>query len=182
MATNKKKTGRGGRPPAIVSERRKQRAIAMTEEGKTQAQIARALGVTPVAVCLSLKELRKTMNNATAHDFAVYRKGQLAILESIEDALLENKVAPDVAREWRAIRADIARLLGLNAPERSVSVNVDTNNNPGLTVEFLRHAHGLSEEDMQRVFAFMDALPKQKPVVDDSYFPEEEKLLEDGEQ
>ena len=111
-----------GRPPAIVSERRKQQAVKLLGEGKTQAQVARALGVTPVAVCLSLKELRKTMTTATQHDYEVYRKGQLAILENIEDALLENKVSPDVAREWRQIRADIAKLLGLNAPERSLSI------------------------------------------------------------
>ena len=178
MSANKKKSG--GRPPAIVSEQRKQKAIELAGKGKSQVQIAQELGVSQVAICKSLKELRRTMSAATARDFEVYRKGQLAILESIEDALLENKVAPDVAREWRAIRSDIARLLGLNAPDRSVSVNVATPADSGLTVEFLRRAHGLSDADMNKVFAFMETLPKQKPVIDASYFPEDEKQLGDG--
>ena len=120
-----KKRNNKGRPSAIVTQKRRQRVVELTKAGVKQADIARDIGITPVAVCLALKELRKTMTETTAQDFEVYRKAQLAVLEQIEDALLENKVSPEVAREWRQIRSDIATLLGLNAPHRTLSIRTE---------------------------------------------------------
>lgn len=158
-----------GRVTAIVSQKRRQDAIAMIGEGKSQKEVARVLGVTPVAVCKSLKKLRETMQTATAHDYAIYRKGQLAILEQIEASLLENKVTPEVAREWRQIRGDIATLLGLNSPAKSI-VATTPNLNPTV-VEFLKASHGLSEQQLIQTFESMKALPRAPIVVDASYLP-----------
>jgi hypothetical protein len=52
---------------------------------------------------------------------------QLKILEGMEEFLLAEKIDLDTAREWRAIRTDIAKLLGLNREVvPRVEVNVQT--------------------------------------------------------
>jgi hypothetical protein len=151
-----------GRPSAIVTQQRRKRVVELTKAGVKQADIARDLSITPVAVCLALKELRKTMTESTAQDFEVYRKAQLAILEQIESALLENKVSPEVAREWRQIRGDIATLLGLNAPHRTLSIKTEIGSDvaKGFYVRFAKATMKLKHpESWQRLWDFIEAMP-----------------------
>jgi len=158
----KKKGNTKGRPPAIVSERRKQKAIELLNAGSSQAQVARELGVTEASVCTALKKLRETMTVDTQATFEDYRKVQLAILESIEDSLLQNKVAPDVAREWRQIRSDIATLLGLNAPHRTLSIKTEigSDQTKGFYVRFAKATMKLRHpESWQRLWDFIEAMP-----------------------
>lgn len=57
----------------------------------------------------------------------------------------------------------------------NVLVNVERPEQRGLNFELLRHAHGISEADMrEKVLPFLDALPKEKPFIDASYFPDAE--------
>lgn len=74
--------------------------------------------------------------------------------------------------------------LGLRGTAASnlLAVNVDGSpDQRSVTFEFLQHSHGLGEADLQKVFAFMDKLPRERPVVDASYYPTDEtQLLEDG--
>ncbi len=68
----------------------------------------------------------------------------------------------------------------------NVRVSVEQPEQYGLTFEFLRHAHGIAAADMEKVWAFMDALPRETVTVDASYFPDESycetpaALLTDG--
>jgi hypothetical protein len=55
----------------------------------------------------------------------------------------------------------------------NVLVNLEQPEQRGATFEFLRHAHGLSEEQMAEVWQFMDSLPRLKSTIDASYFPDE---------
>ncbi len=174
----KKKGNYKGRVPKVIAELRRQDIIKMTGEGVPNTEIAKALGITPVGVCKSLRKLRESMSEATSRDFEVYRKGQLAILEQIESSLLENQVTPEVAREWRQIRGSIAELLGLNAAQKNLNIIVPAES--GAAFELLRHSHGLDDGQLAKVYVFMDGLERRKPVVDATYFPPEEpKQLEE---
>jgi hypothetical protein len=64
-----------------------------------------------------------------------------------------------------------ARLLGLDAPSKSVQAVVSPD---GAAFEFLRHSHGLSDDQLTKVYTYMDTLEREKPVIDASYFPPEE--------
>jgi len=72
-----------------------------------------------------------------------------------------------------------ARLLGLDAPTKAITASITPE---GTAYDFLRHSHGLDDGQLAEVYAFMDGLERQKPVIDASFFPQEEtKLLEAGE-
>jgi hypothetical protein len=75
----------------------------------------------------------------------------------------------------------LSRLLGLDAPTKSVSATVSANaGGPAEAFEFLRHSHGLSEEQLAEVYAFMDQLPRKPLVIDASSFTEDEPAGESG--
>ena len=150
-----------GRPSSVVTEQRRKRAIALIDAGAMQVEVARELGITSASVCRSLKKLRAAMVIDTGRDFEAYRRGHLAILECIESSLLENKVEPEVAREWRKIRADIATFAGLNAPSKSISARVDMNVDPDTLVgyrRFVAETRGLNAEQIESVHLFARSL------------------------
>ena len=60
-----------------------------------------------------LKQLHAKWAECNPEDFEKLRQVQLKILEGMEEFLLAEKIDLDTAREWRAIRTDIAKLLGL---------------------------------------------------------------------
>lgn len=72
---------------------------------------------------------------------------------------------------------EVLAALGISgtSARTNVLVNVESAEQRGIRFELLRHAHGVSETDMRgKVFPFLDSLQKQKPVIDSSYFPDEE--------
>lgn len=75
-----------------------------------------------------------------------------------------------------AAREVLAALgIGGTSARTNVLVNVDQTAQRGIFYEFTQHSHGLSETDLrEKVFPFMDSLPRQKPTVDASYFPDAE--------
>ncbi len=170
-----KKKNKGGRPPAAVSERRKRTAIKLLGEGHTQRSIAEQIGVTPVTVCRNLKELRETMATATQADFETYRKGQLAILELIEENLLNGAIPTDVAGEWRRVRSDITKLMGWNAPERSVSINVEADSSKLVGYrKFVAETQYLSGQQLEEVYKFARSLSTAREPIEVHFLPEAE--------
>ena len=95
-------------------------------------------------------------------------------IEAVVFALGKAAVSGDVA----AAREVLANL-GLRGTAASslLALNVEPS---GTSFEFLKHSHGLSEEQLNELWAYMDALPRDgPPVIDASYFPLEN---EDGQQ
>ena len=129
-----------------------------TEVAKSFSASFLALSKPPVSPSAQYAELREkialsladfTHANACHGSEAVeaYREGQLAMLELMETFLLGGSIAPEIAREWRAIRSDIAALKGLNAPSRSLNITVETDpERMGLFARFLRETRFLSSE------------------------------------
>jgi hypothetical protein len=79
-----------------------------------------------------------------------------------------------------AIHDRVARLLGLDAPTKSVSASISANaGGPSEAFEFLRHAHGLSEEQLAEVYSFMDQLPRKPLTLDARFFNEPEQTGEE---
>jgi predicted DNA-binding transcriptional regulator YafY len=92
----------------------------------------------------------------------------------------EDMTSSDVVTGLLAVHDRLARLCGLDAPTKSVSATVTANaGGPPEAFEFLRHAHGLSEEQLAEVYVFMDQLPRKPLVIDASYFPEPEPAGEE---
>jgi hypothetical protein len=68
---------------------------------------------------------------------------------------------------------EVLAALGISGTTARTNVLVNVEGEQGATFEFRRHAHGLSPEQLLEVWAFMDGLPRQKPVIDASYFPDD---------
>lgn len=156
-----------GRPPAIVTQKRRQRAVEMLNAGATQVEVARDLSITPVAVCKALKRLRETMTADTQANFEDYRKAQLAVLEQMETALLDGSVTPEVSARWLAIRNSIADLLGINAPHRTLSIKTEigSDQTKGFYVRFARATMKLKHpESWARLWGFIESMPSDYPA------------------
>jgi hypothetical protein len=131
----------------------------------TQQRIADAIGASNRdAVGRDLREIAKPMviENTEAREAAKLQ--QLRTFELIERSLVDGKVPPDIAREWLHVRAEISKLVGLNAETRStrLNLNVDATADPttmGFYDRFIRGSRGRTPDQMEEVFRFMDSLP-----------------------
>ena len=90
--------------------------------------------------------------------------------EAIAEAIFRSAARGDIA----AAREAMAVLAGSAGSSRSqVNVLVNNSGETSISYEFLKHAHGLSPEQLVEVWAFMDALPRQQITIDSSYFPDD---------
>jgi hypothetical protein len=132
-----------------------------------QKKMAEALGVSRWTIYRSLKPLVEQMRDTNPEKFLEGRLQQKAVYELMEQALVEGTIPPDVARAWQSIRDSISRLMGYDAPSKSVHVNVATNT--AVQYRFLEHSHGLRADQIEEVFRFMDALPRRTVSIADCY-------------
>jgi transcriptional regulator with XRE-family HTH domain len=139
----------GKRKPDSVIAQRVADAVPRLNAGESQQDVADALGVDRITIYRNLKKLtEKLVGEATEG-----RLAQLKVFELIEQSLVEGKVEPEVAREWRAIRSEISQLLGLNAPTKSITAHVATQGD-GRFHRFIQAAAGLSDGQLETVLQF----------------------------
>jgi hypothetical protein len=106
---------------------------------------------------------------------------QYQILQRMERALIEGTLDAEIINAWNRVRESIAKLLGLNAPTKSVHANVNVN--PEHSQEFLEYraavAH-LNDEQKADVLRYAKSLPNlwKAPPMDMSG---PTKLLIEGE-
>jgi hypothetical protein len=137
---------------------------------KKLVELVKADGTKPTPEELGV--CRKTLYN----DFtALDSQGQLAITEQdrrqmvnaqyevllrMEKAAIEGTLDPDVINTWNRVRESIAKLLGLNAPAKTVTAHVEVN--PEHSQEFLDYraavAH-LNDEQKAEVLRYAKSLP-----------------------
>jgi hypothetical protein len=125
-----------------------------------QKKMAEALGVSRWTIYRSLKPLVEKMRETNPEKFLEGRLQQKAVYELMEQALVEGTIEPDVARAWQSIRDSISRLMGYDAPSKSVHVNVSTDGT-GRFHKFVQSVAGLSEAQLEQVFAFAAALERE---------------------
>jgi hypothetical protein len=105
-------------------ERRQVKVAEAFMKNLTRRQIAAEVGTNLAAVKRDLAALSGRFQAENSEAFAEYRKAQLAVLELMEESLVTGKASPDVVNAWRGVRGDISKLLGLDAPTKSISVNL----------------------------------------------------------
>ena len=160
----------------LKAKERTAKALALLNDGMPVTHVARELGVNRKTLYRNLKKLETEVDSANAEALEQRRERHEAELRTMIDFLLNSPEMSDseVVGHFRMYQADIAKLVGINKERAGAQVAVQVNEGAGLAFEFLKHSHGISEADMQKVFAFMDSLPREKPVVDASYFPQPE--------
>ena|ERR1700683_3318865 len=160
--------GRGNKASKAAIAARQAKERKMIEENPnvlgqmTQAEIADAIGAANrLQVQRDLQQISKPLQLENSAAFEQMKHAQLQTYELMERSLIEGKVSPETAREWRGIRSEISQLLGLNAPSKSVHVNV-TASQTGRFHKFVQAAAGLSEVQLEKVFQFAASLEREQ--------------------
>ena len=165
-------------------EGRRVRVIELLKEGKTApqaAEIVRAEGfpASDVTVRRDFRALAPAWRAGNEQAFDHYRQKQLAELEGLRAELKNDKIKPDRRIDLALSILDREiRLLGTEAPSKAIVGHVRENTT--IQNRFLEHAYGLSELQINEVFAFMDSLPRHKVSIADC-FPKQVPQLEAGD-
>jgi hypothetical protein len=156
----------GKRKADAVIAQRVAEAVPRLNAGESQKDVADALGVDRITIYRNLRKLTdKLIGEATEG-----RLAQLKVFELIEQRLIENKVTPEVAREWRAIRSEISQLLGLNSPHRTINATINAEVDPQKLGRYRRFCHEtrfMSDSQLEQVYALCAPLnlpPPREPV------------------
>ena len=154
---------RGNKTSKAARAERQAKALDLMKTGETQEAIAELLGVSRTTFWRDLQAIEARYVEGSKEDVAAFKKSQYDALIRIESATAEGSIEPDVANALVRVRDSVARLLGLNAPERKVVGHIDADVDPAKLVgyrKFLYHTRHLSEEDVNaKVFPFCDSLP-----------------------
>ncbi|MBZ5687214.1 MAG: helix-turn-helix domain-containing protein [Acidobacteriia bacterium] len=154
---------RGNKTSKAERAERQAKALELMKTGATQESIAEVLGVSRMTFWRDLQAIEARYVEGSQEDVAAFKQSQYEALIRIESATAEGSIEPDVANALVRVRDSVARLLGLNAPERKVVGHVDADIDPAKLVgyrKFLYHTRHLSEEDVNaKVFPYCDSLP-----------------------
>lgn len=175
--------GRGNKRSKAAIEDRRLRLTEALREGKPQAAITEELGISRQTLYRDLEALTKRFLEAiNTEDVRALKKVQVEARQKTAGAVLEGTVPPDVSNAWAKLQDGIERILGLNAESRAIVAHVSASTDTTV-LEFRKHADGLTGDDLQKVWAFMDSLPRtpQATVRDASWYPEPEPKLLEGQ-
>jgi len=192
--------GRGNKSSQSQIEARRRRLAKLLAKGHSTGEAEIILqregfrGTDRVTLDRDLKQLHDRWAECNPEDFEKLRQVQLRILERMEEFLLAEKVDLETAREWRAIRTDIAKLLGLNrevVPTVQVNIEADPAK-MGLYNRFLYETRWLATAKYQLVWDFIRTIeepptgelrPSMLPPADSELWhdDQEPELLLEGE-
>jgi hypothetical protein len=153
------------------------------KEGKAASAIARELRVSRMTFWRDLQAIEAQYVAGSGEDVKQFKEAQYRALIKLEEATAKGTIEPDVANALVRIRDSVAKLLGLNAPTKSVSMNVSAEHSP-LFLKFKSATAGLTEDQLETVFAYAAGLPREARVTvkDESWFPAPQTpLLTEGE-
>lgn len=152
---------RGNKTSKAERAERQSRALELMKSGKSQTAIVKELGISRMTFWRDLQAIEARYVEGSTEDVAQFKHAQYQALLQIENALVEGTIPADVGNALTRVRAEVAKLLGLNAPERKVTFNADVD--PAKLVgyrKFLYHTRHLSEADVNRlVYPYCDSLP-----------------------
>jgi hypothetical protein len=152
---------RGNKTSKAERAERQNRALELMKQGQTQEAIAEILGVSRTTFWRDLQAIEARYVAGSNDDVRHFKQAQYKALMKIEEATANGTIEPDVANALTRIRDSVAKLLGLNAPERKITLNADVD--PEKLVgyrKFLYHTRHLSEADIiAKVYPFCDSLP-----------------------
>jgi len=149
--------------------KRTEKAIELLESGKGITAVAKELGIHRKTLWENLKQLNEKQAVVNAESIEQMRSRHHAELRTMMDFVLKSEDMTDseVAGHFRAYAADIAKLCGLNAPEKRVTANVDATTDPEKLQgyrKFVVATQRLSLEQMERVYEYIRTLAT--PVLD----------------
>ncbi|MGB7600347.1 MAG: HTH domain-containing protein [Candidatus Sulfotelmatobacter sp.] len=160
-----KNKSRGNPTSGAERAARQKKALELMKTGATQGAIAELLGVSRVTFWRDLQAIEARYVEGSKEDVAAFKKSQYDALMRIESATAEGTIEPEVANALVRVRDSVARLLGLNAPSRSISANVNVDGeNIGPYRKFVLAVAGLDESQVEQLLLMAREMPR-KPFV-----------------
>jgi hypothetical protein len=152
---------RGNKTSKAERAERQSKALELMKTGETQDAIAALLGISRTTFWRDLQTIEARYVEGSQEDVAAFKKSQYEALIRIESATAEGSIEPEVANALVRVRDSVARLLGLNAPIKSIQANV--NLNPEHSTDYLLFKEacaGLTEDQLHEVYAMARTLPR----------------------
>lgn len=153
---------RGNKTSKAQRAERQAKALELMKTGATQEAIAELLGISRMTFWRDLQAIEARYVEGSKEDVATFKKSQYEALIRIESATAEGSIDPDVANALVRVRDSVARLLGLNAPERKVVGHINVDVDPatmGMYDRFLHSFSRLTQQQKDSVWIFIESLP-----------------------
>jgi predicted transcriptional regulator len=170
---------RGNKTSSHTRSQRKERVIELAQAGATKQEIATEIGISRQTLWRYLQALDVQFVESN-HDAITALKQKVAgEIAQRADEVLAGDLDPKAATAWNGLMLSFNKLLGLNAPSKSIQAHVSAN----LTdrdLKLRKATHGLDEDQLESVAAFARSLPRKPAVRDASWFPTPEPALLEG--
>jgi len=157
-------------------KQRQEKAVDLIGLGFTPAEVKDILGTSPSTMKRDLVALTdRFKSDWGAKKYEAIVEAQIAVFTLMESELVSGSIDASTATAWRGIRDSISDLLGLNAPTKTVNINIDENE---ALVGYRRFRHStryLSNEQLEAVYALIE--PMNVPPVRQQIGPPETSPL-----
>src|SRR6266498_5684210 len=169
---------RGNKTSNAARAARRAQALQLMKEGKTAMVIAEELRISRQTFWRDLQAIEAHYVAGASDDIKQFKEAQYRALMKLEEATAKGTIEPDVANALTRIRDSVAKLLGLNAPTKSVSMSMSAESSP-LFLKFKAAIADLSEAQIEGVLAYATTLVREPrtTVRDASWFPAPEPKL-----
>lgn len=146
------KRPRGNKTSRAERAKRQARELEMMNDGKNRNEIAGELGISRQTFWRDLQALEARYVSGSAEDIRHFKEAQYRALMKIEAATAQGAIPPEVANTLVRVRDSVARLLGLNAENRSVVLHANADVDPDKLVGYRKFVYetrfiGRSETD-----------------------------------
>jgi DNA-binding Lrp family transcriptional regulator len=161
---------RGNKKSKAERAARQSKALELMKTGATQEAIAELLGVSRTTFWRDLQAIEARFVQGSVEDVKQFKQAQYDALIRIESATAEGSIEPDVANALVRVRDSVAKLLGLNAPSKSIVGHVSGPQLDTLYLEIRQELLDLSDGDKQDALLLVQEFAKsrKKPVVVDA--------------
>jgi transcriptional regulator with XRE-family HTH domain len=174
---------RGNKTSKAVRAERQAKALDLMKAGLTQKDIAAELGISRMTFWRDLQSIEARYIEGSSEDVKQFKEAQYKALLQIESAAAKGTIPPDVATVLVRVRSEVAKLLGLNAPERKVTAHINAESSPR-ALKLKKATAGLTDAQVDIECERMSKIPREAVVEvhDASWFPTPEpKQLGDGQ-
>lgn len=116
---------RGNKTSKAHRAERQSREIELMNAGKTQGEIAADLGISRQTFWRDMNALTKSYTEGNQTAFGKLREMQVGALLDMAREVHDGKIEPEVGNSIRGLLDSVSKLLGLNAPQKSVTMKAD---------------------------------------------------------
>ena len=114
------KKGRGNKTSAVEREQRVDKELKLLADGHSASEVREQLGISRPTLWRDLHKNAVELAKGNREAFVKLRSMQVGSLIDMAEQVATGEIPPEVATSWRGIMADVAKLLGLNSPSKSM--------------------------------------------------------------